>query len=75
MTVNYRKSINLSDVQIATRIKTKNTTFTPLLLTFQDKEPPRFIETQGEQAKTEVYEYFERLMSCKKYLRYGHTLK
>ena len=59
----------------ATWIKTKNITSTPLLLTFKEKEPPTFIQIPREQAKTKVYEYYQRPMSCKKCLRYGHTLK
>ena len=47
-----KQGYNISDVQKATCIKTKNTTSTPLLLPFKEKELPRFIENPGEQAKT-----------------------
>ena len=47
-----KKEYNLLDVQKSTRLKTKISTSTPLLLTFKEKEPPRLIEIQGEQAKT-----------------------
>ena len=47
---------NLLDVKKATWIKTKNITSTPLLLTFKETEPSRFIEIPGEIAKTEVFE-------------------
>ena len=50
---------NLSDVQKATSMKTKNITSTPLLLTFKEKEPPRFIELPGEQAKINFTEYYK----------------
>ena len=33
------------------------------------------MEISGEQAKTEDNEYYERPMSCKTCLRYGHTVK
>ena len=39
--IELKKEYNLSDVLIATWIKTKNTTSTSLLLTFKEKEPPR----------------------------------
>ena len=47
----------------------------PLLLTFKELELPKVIEIPGEQAKPIVYEYYERPMSCKTCLRYGHTGK
>ena len=50
-----KKFYNPLDVQKSTWIKTKNTTSTTLLLTFKEKEPPRFIEIQGEQAKSKGY--------------------
>ena len=55
--------------------KNKNITFTPFLLTFKEREPPGFLEIPEEQAKTKVYEFYERPMSCKKFLKYGHTVK
>ena len=70
-----KKECNLANVQKSTWIKTKNTTSTPVRLTFKEKEKPRFIEIPGEQAKTKVHELYERPMSCKTCLRYGHTLK
>ena len=60
-----KKEYNLLDVKKATWLTTKNISFTLLLLTFKEKETPIFIEIPGEQAKTEVFEYFERPMSCK----------
>ena len=39
------------------------------------KKPPRFIEFPGKQVKTKVYQYYERPMTCKTCLRYGHTVK
>ena len=69
-----KKEYNLSDVQKATLIKNKNTTSTPCPLTFKEKEPPRFIESSGGQAQTKIYEYFERTMSCKRFLEYEHTV-
>ena len=59
-----KKEYNLLDVKNAIWMIIKNTTSTPLLLTFKEKEPPRFIETPREQAKTKVYEFHERPMSC-----------
>ena len=70
-----KKEYNLLDVKKATWITTKNISSTPLLLTFKEKEPPIFKEIPEEQAKTKVYEYFERPMSCKTFLKYGHTAK
>ena len=69
-----KEEYNFSDVKKITWIKTKNITSTPLLMTFKDKEPLRFIEIPGEQAKTEAYDYFERPISYKKCLKYGHTV-
>ena len=70
-----KKEYSLLDVQKATWITTKNITFAQLPLTFKEKEPPIFIEIPGEQAKTEVSEYYERPMSSNTCLRYGHTVK
>ena len=42
-----KKEYNLLDVKKATWIKIKNIAFTPLLLTFKEKEPPIFIEIPG----------------------------
>ena len=56
-------------------IKAKNITSTPLLLTLKEKEPPRFTEIPGEQAKTKIFGCFGRPMSCKTCLRYGHIVK
>ena len=70
-----KKEHNLLDVKKATWIKTKTITSTPLLLTFKEKEPPMIIENLGEQAKTKVYEYYERPRNCKTCLKYGHTVK
>ena len=70
-----KKEYSLSDVQETTWIKTTNITSTPLLLTFKEKEPPRFKEIPREHADTKVYEYYEKPMSCKKCLKYGHTVK
>ena len=53
------KKYNLSDVQKATCIKTKNNTSTPLLLIWNENEPPIFIEIPGQQTKTKVYGYYE----------------
>ena len=55
--------------------KNQKLTSTPLLLTFKEKEPPRFVEIPVEQAKIKVYEYYEKPMSCKTCLGYGHTVK
>ena len=46
-----KKEYNLYDAQKATWIKTKNTTSTPLLLTFKEKEPPRFKEIPENKQK------------------------
>ena len=70
-----KKENNLLDVQKATLIKTKAITSTPPILTFKEKELPRFIEVPGEQVKTKVFDYYERPMSCKTCLRYGYTAK
>ena len=70
-----KKEYNLLDVNKATWLKTRNLTSTPLLLTFKEKEPQRFIKIPGEQAKSKAYEYYERPMSYKTCLRYGHTVK
>ena len=70
-----QKEYNLHEVQKAIWIKTKNPNSTPLLLTFRENEPPRFLNIPGESAKTKVYEYFERPMNCKKCLEYSHTVK
>ena len=68
------KEYNLSDVQKATWIKTKNITSTPLLLTFKEKYPPIFFEIPGEQAKTKVFEKYRRPMRYEKCLKYGHPV-
>ena len=61
-------------MQKATWSKSKDITSTPLLLTFKEKEPPRSIEIPGEQARNQVHEHYEQLISCKKYPNYGHTV-
>ena len=66
---------NLSDVQKAPWIKNKKATSTQLLLTFKEKEPPRFIKIPRGQVKTKVYEYNEKLICCKTCVRYGHTVR
>ena len=70
-----KKQYNLLDVQKATLIKIKNTTSTQLLLTFKEKEPPKFKEIPGKQVKTKVHEYYERPTSCRTCVRCGHTVK
>ena len=70
-----KKEYNLLDVKKATWMTTKNISSTPLLLTFKEIEPPRFIKILGEQAKTNVFDYFETPMSCKTCLKYEHTAK
>ena len=70
-----QKEYNLHEVQKATWITPKNPNSTPLLLTFRENEPPRFLNIPGESAKTKVYEYFERPMNCRKCLEYSHTHK
>merc|ERR1719259_523039 len=70
-----KKAFNLVHVQKAFWIKTKNNTATPLILTFREKEPPKFLNILGEQTKTKVYEYFDRPMMCQDCLEYGHTAK
>ena len=70
-----KKEYNVLDLKKATWIPTKNISSTPFLLTFKEKEPPRFIEILGEQAKTKVFEYFERPRSCKTCLKFEHTAK
>ena len=59
----------------ATLITTRNISFTPLPLSFKEKEPQSFIKIPGEQEKTKVFEYSERPMSCKTCLEFGHTAK
>jgi len=59
-----KEAFNLVHVQKAFWIKTKNITATPLILTFREKEPPKFLNILGEKSKTKVYEYFERPMMC-----------
>ena len=49
-----------------TLITTKNISSTLILLNFKEKEPPRFIEITGEEAKTKIFEDFERPMRCAK---------
>jgi len=44
-------------------------------LTFREKEPTKFLNTLGEQAKTRVYEYFDRPMMCENCIEYGYTAK
>ena len=70
-----KKEYNFLDKKKATWITTKNIPSTPLLLTFKEKIPPKFTEIPGEKAKTKVFEYFERPMTCKICLKYGHTAK
>ena len=55
-------------------MKTKNITDTTPT-DFQRKRTTEIHRNPSEQAKTEVYEYYERPTSCKKCLRYGHTVK
>ena len=46
-----KKDCNLLDVKKATWITTKNISSTQLLLTFKEKEPPRFIDMPGKKNK------------------------
>ena len=52
----------------------KNFTSSPFLLTFKEKEEPRFIEIPGEQAETKANDYYDRPMSCMTCLKNGHTV-
>ena len=70
-----KNEFKLIHVQKAFWIQTKNITATPLILTFREKEPPKFLNIIGEQSKTKVFEYFERPMMCQDCLDYGHTTK
>ena len=66
-----KKEYILLDVQKAIWMKTKNIISILLIPTFKEKEPPKFKEVPEEQAKTKVYEHYERPMSCKS----GHAVK
>ena len=70
-----KNEFKLFHYQNAFWIKTKNITAMPPILTFREKETPKFLNIIGEQSKTKVFEYFERLMMCQVYLDYGHTAK
>ena len=67
-----KKEFNPLDVQKTTWIKTKNPTYTSFLIALKKT---RYLDIPGEQAKTKVYEYYKRPMSCKKCFQYGYTLK
>ena len=46
-----------------------------LLVTFRQSAPPEYLHILGELAKSEVYEYHDKPMMCKKCLEYNHTAK
>ena len=62
-------------MQEATYTKTENTTSTSHQLTFKEKEQLKSKENPEERAKTKVYECYERPMSYKTCLKYGHIVK
>jgi len=70
-----KNEFKLVHVQKAFWIETKNITATPLILTYREKEPPKFLNIIVEQSKTKVFDYFERPMMCQDCLDYGHTAK
>ena len=59
-----KNEFKLMHVQKTFWIQTKNITATPQILTFRKKEPPKFLNIDGEQSKTKVFECFERPMMC-----------
>jgi hypothetical protein len=66
---------NLHDAQIANWIKPRNPYAKPILITFNERNSPEFIEIAGEQSKTKVYEYISSPMVCAKCLDFGHPIK
>ena len=72
----YKKDLikdhNLSNVEHATWIKTKNSHTVALLVSFK-AELPKYMDIPGESMKTVVYEYIRRPNHCKKCLNYGHS--
>ena len=69
------KEFNVRDVQRATWIRSRSIIASPLLITFNSKQPPSTMNIIGEQTLTKVYEYFSKPMICRQCLEYGHTVK
>ena len=69
------REINARDVVQATWIKPKNNRAKPLLVTFNQINPPEFVNIAGERALTEVRQYIPSPLRCNKCQEYGHTRK
>jgi len=65
----------VTDVKVASWIKTKNESVKPFLITFASESTPEFIKIPGESFRTVVHEYIQRPMQCRKCQQYGHTMK
>jgi len=70
-----KKDQNLIQIEEATWIKPKNPKTKAIIMTFRENIPPKLLNVLGEQSGVKVSEYFERPMSCKRCLAYGHTEK
>ena len=75
MKVNKEESTTSRMCKNQLKKKNKNTTSTPLLLSFKRKEPLKFIKVPGEQAKLKVMIIMKDQLSCKTCARYEHTVK
>lgn len=69
------EELPITDVTIASWIKSRNPRAIPLILSFNQSEVPQYINILGEQSLTKVYEYINRPMMCKQCLEFGHTKK
>ena len=70
-----KNDLDISDVEPATWIKSRNKLATALKVTFNKAIPPEYIEISGEQTHCKVYEIQPKPMRCVKCQDYGHTKK
>ena len=65
---------NVSQVQQAFWMKSKNEKLTPFLIKFAQSKVPDYISIPGQQ-NIKVYPYLPRLLFCGKFLLYTHRAK
>ena len=70
-----KEEIGAREIEEATWIKSRNTRATPLIVTFNQIDPPEYVNITGERAYTRVRRYIPSPMRCKRCQEYGHTRK
>lgn len=70
-----KENFNISSVEYAHFIKTKNDQTKVFILHFRQETLPRSIYIPGEKADTIIYPFDNRPMMCRNCQQYGHTAK